>query len=167
MKPILRNLVLLIFCTTPWIAAAQTEDITRNLSLRMFNDYWNARNLEALNEFVDEDFRYTSSDPQGNIESVNQAAVYRKRLSSSYPELEYVLEDILVDGNKSFMRASVSFEHTIWVPARPYGLASPTNDKVSYQIWWVYVVKDGKIVEGIELFDEKSRNVQMGIFPEE
>lgn len=78
------------------------------------------------------------------------------------PDLNYEIEEVVTEGNQTFLTADATFTHTDSTFTR-FGMAPPTGKRISYKIVMMYKVEDGKIISGFDLYDMYNRAKEMGM----
>ncbi len=99
------------------------------------------------------------TDPAGN--NVSGAAAFRafhRLFRSAFPDLHFVVEDVLIDGDRMAARCRVTGTHS-----GPGVLPAATNKPVDFTGMLMVRVRDGKIVEGWNNFDFMTLYQQLGL----
>ena len=122
--------------------------------VRRFIEAYNQRNLDLFDDFVAPDFVDHVHQQQG-LESL------KKIFNIAFigmPDLHETIEDIIAEGDKVWARLTYTGTHTgDW-----FGLA-PTGKKVTINLFAIYRIVDGKIVEGWFFTDDLTLLKTLGV----
>jgi steroid delta-isomerase-like uncharacterized protein len=112
------------------------------LSRRWFEELWNQRNAEVLNELLDP---AAVGETEGGLITGHEE--FRQKLHApllgAFPDLRVTVDDVIADGNDAAVRWTFEATHggdTLGIPA------SNRRVKVSGMSWLRY--KDGRLVAG-------------------
>jgi steroid delta-isomerase-like uncharacterized protein len=123
---------------------------------RWFEEVWNKKRPEAVDEMLAED-GVGYGLPGGEIRGPAVFKEYQKALVSAYPDLNVVVEDTIVEGEKVAARCRVTGVH------QGEGLGiSATNQPVEFTGMVMMTVRDGKIVEAWNEFNFMEMYQQVG-----
>jgi hypothetical protein len=92
--------------------------------------------------------------------SFNDLKQFFSGLFDAFPDCHYTLDDILVEGDKSVVRYTVTGTHKGAFMGVP-----PTNKKVVFWEIDIYRFANGKLVEGWGRFDTLGFMQQLGVIP--
>ncbi len=123
-------------------AAAESDSSKKELVKKSL-EVWNTGNTELAEQVFTDDFTFNMVDhanPQLN--GVQAVLDYVNFLRTAYPDMKYVPNWMVVDGNTVITQ--MSFEGT---NTGKRGDAVPTNNKVVVQSILISEIKDGKISE--------------------
>ena len=134
-------------------------DENTTLIHRWFEEVWNNKNEDAIEEMMAEDCVANGlNGPDGNPVSGHEGfKALHRAFVSAYPDLRVTVEDTVIDGDTIAARCKVTGTHDghgIGVP--------PTNVPVEFTGMTIVKVKDGKIVEAWNEFDFMKMYTQVG-----
>ena len=130
------------------------------LARRLYEDVWNQGNLDVAGELLAP--AYVAHDPgtperPNGIEGEQQtASLYR----SAFPDLHFVLEDVLTEGDAVAVRFTASGTHRGELMGMPATGKHATVTGIS-----IFHVEDGKITEHWVIFDALGLLQQLGAIP--
>ena len=126
---------------------------------RWFEEVWNKGRAEAIDEMFDcEGIAHGLSDAEGNeLCGPEGFKPFFESFRNTFPDLQIVVEDTVVEGDKIAARCSVRGTHA----GEGLGVAA-TNQPVVFTGMTIVRVKDGKIVEAWNNFDFMAMFQQMG-----
>ena len=81
-------------------------------------------------------------------------------LYDAFPDTQFTIDDIIVEGDKAAIRSTITFTHTGEFMGRP-----PTNKKVTLWAIEIYQFAGGKIVEAWSRTDTLGMMQQLGVIP--
>ena len=81
-------------------------------------------------------------------------------LYDAFPDTQFTIDDIIVEGDKAATRSTITFTHTGEFMGRP-----PTNKKVTIWAIEIYQFSGGKIVEVWSRSDTLGMMQQLGVIP--
>ena len=123
---------------------------------RWFEEVWNKKRPEAVDEMLAED-GVGYGLPGGEIRGPAAFKEYQKALVSAYPDLRVTVEDTIVEGDRVAARCRVTGVHQ----GEGLGIAA-TNQPVDFTGMLMLTVKDGKIVEAWNEFNFMDMYQQVG-----
>lgn len=131
--------------------------------VRSWIEAFNKRNLALLDELHAPDFVYHTRQQQG-LESIKQSYTM---FYKGFPDVHATIEDVIAEGDKVWIRATVTGTHT----GEYRGLA-PTGKKITLTGVDIRRIVDGKMVEGWDVDDFLDFFKQLGVieykgFPED
>ena len=123
----------------------------------------NKKDLSILDEVISPDFH----DPTFNLRGVEDYKQFELAFLKGFPDWIETIEDIIAEGNKVWVRFTVTGTHT----GEYRGLA-PTGKKVTGMGVNIYRIVNGKFVEGWAVEDWLDFLQQLGVikykgFPDE
>jgi steroid delta-isomerase-like uncharacterized protein len=126
---------------------------------RWFEEVWNKGRAEAIDEMLDSDaVAHGLADEGGNeLRGPEGFKPFFESFRNAFPDLEVVVEDTVVEGDKIAARCTVKGTHA----GDGLGLDA-TNRRVEFTGMIIARVKDGKIVEAWNNFDFKTMFQQLG-----
>ena len=123
---------------------------------RMIEEIQNRQNIALVDEIFSEDFlnhtpvRGISNDRNGMRQLFSMTCI-------AFPDGVVTVEDQVASDDKVWTRKSFSGTHT-----GPLGAMAPTGNKVTYRVFDILRIHDGKIIEHWGLADQLSLLRQVG-----
>ncbi|UCH32117.1 MAG: ester cyclase [Candidatus Bathyarchaeota archaeon] len=114
----------------------------------------NKRNLAMIDELIAPDY-VDHTNPIGSPEDVKQ---FYTAIFEGFPDFRRTIEDILAEGDKVWIRTTVTGTHT----GQFRGLA-PTGKKIIIRTATIFRIVDGKIVESWSVNDFSDFYEQLGL----
>ena len=116
---------------------------------RWFEEVWNQRRLETIDELLAPDARVHDMTAPGTvIEGLEHFRAAAQQIYTAFGEIHMTVEDIFGDGDRVVVRVSGRLKHT-----GPLGPLPPTGEEVTVPIMSIIHVRDGKFVEGWNNWD--------------
>ena len=118
------------------------DDDLRSLLLRWFDEVWNQRRTETIDELIEDDsVCYTEQGPMRGAAEFRQ--LQYEPMVSAFPDLRVEVDGVVVGEGEAAVRWTATGTHT------GEGLpAAPTGQPVVFQgVSWIRV-RDGKFREG-------------------
>ena len=125
--------------------------------LQGYIDEMNRGNESYLDEYFAADYRYHG--PAGELDADGFKAVHSMFLSA-FSDVKASIEDIIAVGNKVATRYKICGTHT-----GEFLNLAPTGKKVTITGIIITQVKDGRVVEEWEAFDQLNFMQQLGVIP--
>ena len=125
---------------------------------RWFEEVWNKRRPEAIDEmFAEDGIAHGLSDDEGTP-LIGPAGFkpFHETFCGAFPDIEVVAEDMIAEGDMVAARCSVRGKHT----GDHLGIAV-SNAPVQFTGMAIVRIKDGMIVEGWNNFDFMKMNKQI------
>jgi steroid delta-isomerase-like uncharacterized protein len=137
-------------------AQAEVEEQNKEIVQRYWDEKWNERRPEILDELQTPDVVYhgTSMEMKG-IEEYKQ--VYSSYLSA-FHDTQVTIEDLIAEGDKVMSRLKIRGVHKGELEGLP-----PTGKTFTSSFFTVFRLVDGKIAEEWEVFDELGMMMQLGM----
>ena len=123
---------------------------------RWFEEVWNNKREDAIDEMLAEDGVGYGLGPEGIVGPENFKTFHRAFVSA-YPDLKVTVVDTVVEGDKIAARCRVTGSHD----GHGIGVA-PTNQPVEFTGMLIVRVRDGKIVEAWNEFNFMEMYKQVG-----
>jgi predicted ester cyclase len=136
----------------------ENKDLVRKASKALFED----RNLRSLDQYVSDDF--IDHNPPGGVAGGGADAT-RKGFEvqfTAFPDVKASFTEVMADGDRVFARHVITGTHK----GELMGL-QPTNKKVTYEIWHIFRIADGKIAEHWAQVDLLGLLRQVGASPKQ
>ena len=126
---------------------------------RWFEEVWNNRSEDAIDEmFAEDGIANGLNDAEGNpLRGPESFKTLHRTFLSAYPDLKITVEDTVAEGDKIAARCTVRATHA----GEGIGVA-PTNQPVEFTGMTIVRIKDGKIVEAWNEFDFMKMYSQVG-----
>ena len=105
----------------------------------------NTHDLSSIENIVSPDFVDHTRQMHG-LEGLKQ---FLSMIFKSFPDFHLTIEDIIAEGDKVWIRSTITATHT----GEFSGLA-PTGNRFTEPSVWIYRIVTGKIVEGWDVQDE-------------
>ena len=105
----------------------------------------NTKDLSSIEQMVAPDFVDHTRKMQGS-EGLKQ---FLFMIYKSFPDFHLTIEDIIAEGDKVWVRLTITATHT----GQFLGLA-PTGKKFTEPSVWIYRIANSKIIEGWDVQDE-------------
>jgi predicted ester cyclase len=123
---------------------------------RWFDEVWNKKREEAIDEMVTEDVVGYGLGPD-NIVGPESFKAFHRSFVSAYPNLRVIVEDTVTEGDKIAARCRVTGVHS----GDGIGIA-PTDRTVDFTGMLIARVEDGKIAEAWNEFNFMEMYKQVG-----
>jgi len=141
-----------------------SEEQSKAVVLRFYNELWNERNLNVADEIFAPDC--VTYQLQSGAEAVpvarNPEAIkhHVAEWLAGFPDLRFTVEQILVEGERVMTQSVMHGTHTgVWL-----GI-TPTNKEVSVRLSVIHRIADGKIVEDWVLVEALGFFQQLELVP--
>jgi steroid delta-isomerase-like uncharacterized protein len=126
---------------------------------RWFDEVWNQGNTKTIDElFPDHAVMWGVGRPEQSSRGAAEFKGFHQTMRDACPNVNIVLDHVVEQGNTAFARWTVTATHTgdgLGIP--------PTNRKLKIQGMTACRVKDGKIIEGWNLWDQIGMARQLGV----
>lgn len=141
-----------------------SEEPSKAIVLRFYNELWNKRNLKVADEIfaVDCVTHQLQSGAESMTVTRNPEAVkhHVKEWLVGFPDLRFTIEQMLIEGERVMTQSVMRGTHTgVWL-----GIAA-TNKEVSVRLSVVHRITNGKIVEDWVLVESLGFFQQLGLVP--
>ena len=115
---------------------------------RWLEDGLNARNLAIIDELFAPD--YANHSPRLGVVGREYTALETAEFFVAFPDWRTTIDDVIAEGGKVVVRRTVQGTYTGEVQGAP---VPPTGKLVTFTIWEMFRVSDGKIVERWAIHD--------------
>lgn len=116
---------------------------------RWFEEVWNQRRLETIDELLAPDARcYDMTAPDSVILGAEGFRAAAKQMHAAFGEMDLTIEDIFGCDDRVAVRLTGRLKHT-----GPLGPLPATNQEVSVPIMCIVHVRDGKLIAGWNNWD--------------
>lgn len=139
-----------------------TTDVTANKELvrRLADEVWNEGRTDVVNDLLAPDFVGRGFGPVDlDREGYERFVTKHRRI---FPDLEFVLQDVLGDDDRVAVRWTRNGTHE-----KPVMGVEPTGERISVSGMTVYRFADGAIAEAWNVRDTGAMLKQLGVFPEQ
>jgi steroid delta-isomerase-like uncharacterized protein len=130
-----------------------------NILYRWFEEVWNNRSEEAIDElFAEDGIANGLNDAEGSpLRGPEGFKTLHRAFLAAYPDLNITVEDMISEGDKLAARCTVRATHT----GEGLGIL-PTDQPVEFTGMTIVKIKDGKIIEAWNEFDFMKMYSQVG-----
>ncbi|MBI1260002.1 MAG: hypothetical protein GC204_21245 [Chloroflexi bacterium] len=135
------------------------EEANKAVVMRVLNEYFNDGNLDVIPEIFDPNFIIYAADGS-TIHGHEGAAFYVKAERAAFPDLWWLQEDLLVDGDKV-----VLFFTGYGTFTGPWFGIPPNNQPIKWVGNAMFRIKDGKVVEDRLIWESLRFLQQLGAIP--
>ena len=129
----------------------------REFIRRWFEEVWNKGRASAIDEMMAAD---AVTHGFGEKQSVAEFKAFHTAYRDAFPDVHIQTDDITVDGDVVAVRYSGTATHT----GNGLGFAA-TGRPVTFRGMSFVRIKDGKVVEGWNSFDQLGMLQQLGVVP--
>ena len=135
-------------------------ETNRELVHRFVASVWNGEDLDAIEELATPDL-VVHGIGAGVDRTREEFLGFHAGLLDAVPDLEHVVEDVLVEGDRA-----VAYVTVRGTPERRYGALAPTGESFDSVAFQRYRIADGRIAEVWVLPNAMGMLRQLGIFPD-
>ena len=118
---------------------------------RWLDEFWSTGNLALADEIFAP--TYVRHDPDGPMTGPDAIRRYVATIRADLPDLHFVADDMVAEGDRVVMRWTASGTHT------------PTSRQITFTGVDILRIRDGKIVESWPCFDRLAIGQQLGTIP--
>ena len=124
----------------------------------LVDEAYNQRNLDVIDEIADSCYvEHTNGVTTNSRDIIKQTITW---LAEEAPDFTLVIEDLIAEGDKVVLRATLSGTHEGALQGIP-----PTQKKIQFSAMRIYRITDGKIVETHVIADTLGLLQQLGVIP--
>jgi steroid delta-isomerase-like uncharacterized protein len=126
---------------------------------RAYEELWNERNVDVVDELVNEDFLNHAAPPDRRRGRQSLKDVVRM-FQNAFPDFRYEVADVISDGEKVAVRDVFRGTHQgdfMGIPA--------TGNRVTMEAIHIYRLSGGKLAEHWVARDDLGMMRQLGVFP--
>jgi steroid delta-isomerase-like uncharacterized protein len=130
----------------------------REVIRRLYNEVWNERKLEVVDQLVSQSHALISPDIFG---PTTGPATYKKEIATfvaGFPDLQFTVEETICEKDKIVASWTLMGTHK----GEFLGI-SPTNKKVSVAGITIHQIADGKILDSQAIWDAIGLLQQLGV----
>ncbi len=128
---------------------------------KIYEEVYNKGNLDLLDDLIDAKY-IRHQPPMKTVQGLDAYKKFIGAVRNAYTNFDIRLDEILVDGNKSVVRITLSGKHTGKTPTL---LAPPTGKDITMVGCAVATWENGKIVEEWVYNDYMGLTYQFGVMP--
>ena len=126
--------------------------------LRLYEEVFNAGNLEAIDEIVADDFVEHEELPPGIPQGKGAPPALVTTMRAAFPDFHAAVEEMLEDGNKVITRVRFSGTHQGEFMGIP-----PTGKRFDIPVIDIVEFRDGKGIAHWGLMDQAGMMQQLGV----
>jgi steroid delta-isomerase-like uncharacterized protein len=131
------------------------------LARRAWEEIFNQRNLDALDEFYAADAVW--HQPDQDLQGLEEVKQWLARPFEAFPDLNVTIEDVIAEGDKVVIRYTSRGTHQ----GETGGLGLPTGRQIELEGIAIQRFEGDKIVEFWDRFDSLSLLQQLGLAPKQ
>ena len=131
------------------------------LARRAWEEIFNQRNLDALDEFYAADAVW--HQPDQDLQGLEEVKQWLARPFEAFPDLNVTIEDVIAEGDKVVIRYTSRGTHQ----GETGGLGPPTGRQIELEGIAIQRFEGDKIVEFWDRFDSLSLLQQLGLAPKQ
>ena len=135
-------------------------EANRDLVHRFVTSVWNGEEIDAIEELATPDL-VVHGLGAGVDRTREEFVEFHAGLLGAVPDLEHLVEDTVVEGDRAVAYVSVR-----GTPERQYGALSPTGESFDSVAFQRYRIEDGRVAEVWVLPNAMGMLRQLGIFPD-
>jgi predicted ester cyclase len=133
----------------------------KNLVRRLFQEFWNGKNLTLADEFIAASFLdHVPGRPAELPAGPEGFKLFGSAFHAAYPAAHYTIEDLLADGDKVMTRWTVHATHQ----GDLMGIAA-TGKRVTVTGITIDQIVDGQVIKSWTIFDALGMLQQLGVVP--
>lgn len=137
-----------------------TQELAR-MAWKIYEEAYNQGSLDVLDELIDPDY-LRHQPPMKDVKGLDAYKKFVADVRNAYTNFEIRKEDVLVDGNKTVVRITLTGKHTGKTPTL---MAPPTGKEIAMVGCTVATWENGKIVEEWAYNDYMGLTQQFGVMP--
>lgn len=137
-----------------------STEANKALLRRAWDDIYGRGSLDSIEEFVLDDV--VAHEPDGDVRGIEDFRRYLTTYLAAFPDTSATFEDVIAEGDKVVSRYTVRGTHK--GPTEEYG--PPTGRQIVIEGITIYHVKDGKLAEMWDRYDNLAVLQQLGLMPE-
>ncbi len=124
---------------------------------RVFDEVWNGRNLDVLDEVLTDDYR--NNTPEFGVTPDRQGVKqWTQGVHQAFPDGRFTVEEMVAEGDRVVTRWTAEGTHT-----QPFLEIPATNKRVKVAGVTMDRIEDGKIAEGWTYWDRLDLLQQLGV----
>jgi len=130
---------------------------------RLVEEVWNKKNLAMADELFAVDF-VNHAAPPGTPPGPGATKQFITIIHAAFPDLRFVTEDLIAEGDRVVVRATVRGTHNGVFPT-PIGIIAPTGKQVTMTGIIIFRIAGGKVAEEWVNRDMLGLLQQLGAIP--
>ena len=138
-----------------------TSEELRSLVTKIYEEAYNKGNLDLLDELVAPNYQ-RHQPPMKDVKGLDAYKLFVSKVLGAYSSFEIRVADIIVEGNKTVVRTTLTGKHTGKVPTL---MAPPTGKEIAMMGCTVSTWENGKVVEEWVYNDYLGLTYQFGVMP--
>jgi steroid delta-isomerase-like uncharacterized protein len=132
------------------------ETITR----RWFDEVWNQKRETTIDELFGPDtVAHGLGESEAPIHGPEEFRIFFRNMRDTFPDCHITIEDIVTNGEKAVVRFIFEGTHQ----GAGLGIA-PTGRRIRVQGMTMLKAREGKIVEGYNIWDQHGMLRQLGVY---
>lgn len=142
----IKKIFILFIFTSLFLIQCQTSEekviMEKNKQhvVHFYNDVLNKGDMELLNNIMSEDFIDHNAPPE-QPQGIQGFKQFLKMITTAFPDLKIIIEDIFAEGNKVIARLTITGTHTGFLGSIP-----PSNKIAKWTGIDILEIKNDKIV---------------------
>jgi steroid delta-isomerase-like uncharacterized protein len=134
----------------------------KELSDRIFQEVWNERKLEAIDDLIATDYIHNDTQPVGVRRGIDAYKEFVNLYLDAFPDLRFTIQDVISADDKVVTRWSVTGTHNGDLPGLPR-----TGRAISLSGITIGRVSEAKFAESWNNWDALGMMQQLGAIPVE
>jgi steroid delta-isomerase-like uncharacterized protein len=131
-----------------------------SIARRWFDEVWNQKRDATIDELFGPDtVAHGLGESEAPIHGPEEFRIFFRNMLDSFPDCHITIEDIVADGDKAVARFAFEGTHD----GAGLGIA-PTGRRIRVQGMTMLKARDGKIVEGYNIWDQHGLLRQLGAY---
>lgn len=139
---------------------SDTTEAHKRVVRRAFEEVWNERKLEAIDEIFAPDFLFHSPAEPEPIRGLEAYRRYVARIRGGFPDVRVRVEEMIAEGAFVAIRVSMEMTHTA-----PYQGIPPSGKHLRATQLFLDRMADGKIAESWQEIDALGILRELGVVP--
>ncbi|AFY99414.1 ester cyclase [Calothrix sp. PCC 6303] len=140
-----------------------STEANKEIVRRFYEEVFNQRNVDAIDELVHPGFSNNDPTPVASRdpESMKQ---FIHTLTQAFPDHHHAIEDLIAEGDKVVMRCTLTATHQGLFPG--FLDMPPTGKSICQRQIHILRVQDGKVAEHWVIRDDLTMMQQLGLIPQ-
>lgn len=134
------------------------EKENKALVRRFYEDYYNRSRLEAIDEMFDPSYVHHTPEVPGEKMNYEEYREHVLSLSRAFPHMKVAVEDQIAERDRVATRYTMYGVHEGDLPGIP-----SKGREVKVAAMTIMSVKNGRIMEGWEIYDSLDMAIQLGV----
>jgi steroid delta-isomerase-like uncharacterized protein len=133
---------------------------SKTIVLRLYEDVWNKRKLEAVSELFSPSHALRDNNSSGSSVGPEAYKIQVAMYLAAFPDLRFVVEDTVAEKDKLVTSWTISGTHK-----GEFLGVRPTNKKITIEGITIHYLANGKIIDSNVSWDALGLMRQLGVFP--